>query len=72
VGNVLPAELGIRGYMSFLGQICEGKGSLKDLDRLKNMSLVIKDTALCGLGQTSPNPCPVNDVKTTMMNMLHT
>jgi Na+-translocating ferredoxin:NAD+ oxidoreductase RNF subunit RnfB len=29
---------------------------MADLDRLRNMSLVIKDTSLCGLGQSSPNP----------------
>ena len=29
---------------------------MKDLEDLKNLSAVIKDTALCGLGQTSPNP----------------
>ena len=34
----------------------EGKGTPEDLDILRNQSEVIKDTALCGLGQTSPNP----------------
>ena len=29
---------------------------MEDLDNLRNLSQVIKDTALCGLGQTSPNP----------------
>ena len=29
---------------------------MEDLEELKNLSAVIKDTALCGLGQTSPNP----------------
>jgi formate hydrogenlyase subunit 6/NADH:ubiquinone oxidoreductase subunit I len=29
---------------------------MEDLDNLKNLSKVVKDTALCGLGQTSPNP----------------
>ena len=37
-------------------KICEGKGTMKDLDLLRNLSHVIKDTSLCGLGQTSPNP----------------
>jgi NADH:ubiquinone oxidoreductase subunit F (NADH-binding)/(2Fe-2S) ferredoxin len=55
-GKCAPCRIGNKRLHELLGQICEGKGSLDDLDRLKNMSLVIKDTALCGLGQTSPNP----------------
>ena len=42
--------------MNFLDRYVKEKELLTDLDRLKNMSVVIKDTALCGLGQTSPNP----------------
>ncbi len=55
-GKCAPCRIGNKRLHELLGQICEGKGTLADLDRLKNMSLVIKDTALCGLGQTSPNP----------------
>jgi NADH:ubiquinone oxidoreductase subunit F (NADH-binding)/(2Fe-2S) ferredoxin len=55
-GKCAPCRIGNKRLHELLGQICEGKGSLEDLDRLKNMSIVIKDTALCGLGQTSPNP----------------
>jgi len=55
-GKCAPCRIGNKRLHELLGQICEGKGSLQDLDRLKNMSVVIKDTALCGLGQTSPNP----------------
>ena len=55
-GKCAPCRIGNKRLHELLGQICEGKGSLADLDRLKNMSVVIKDTALCGLGQTSPNP----------------
>jgi len=55
-GKCAPCRIGNKRLHELLGQICEGKGTLADLDRLKNMSIVIKDTALCGLGQTSPNP----------------
>ena len=55
-GKCAPCRIGNKRLHELLGQICEGKGTLEDLDRLKNMSLVIKDTSLCGLGQTSPNP----------------
>jgi NADP-reducing hydrogenase subunit HndC len=55
-GKCAPCRIGNKRLHELLGQICEGKGNPEDLDRLKNMSLVIKDTSLCGLGQTSPNP----------------
>lgn len=55
-GKCAPCRIGNKRLNELLGQICEGKGSMADLDRLYNMSNVIKDTALCGLGQTSPNP----------------
>ena len=55
-GKCAPCRIGNKRLHELLGQICDGKGKLEDLDRLKNMSIVIKDTALCGLGQTSPNP----------------
>ncbi len=55
-GKCAPCRIGNKRLHELLGQITEGKGTLADLDRLKNMSLVIKDTSLCGLGQTSPNP----------------
>lgn len=37
-------------------KITSGNGAEEDLTRLRNLAMVIKDTALCGLGQTSPNP----------------
>jgi NADH:ubiquinone oxidoreductase subunit F (NADH-binding) len=55
-GKCAPCRIGNKRLHELLNHITEGKGSLADLDRLRNMSLVIKDTALCGLGQTSPNP----------------
>jgi len=55
-GKCAPCRIGNKRLHELLSQITEGKGKMEDLDRLRNMSLVIKDTALCGLGQTSPNP----------------
>lgn len=55
-GKCAPCRIGNKRLHELLTQITEGKGKMEDLDRLRNMSLVIKDTALCGLGQTSPNP----------------
>jgi NADH-quinone oxidoreductase subunit F/NAD(P)H dehydrogenase (quinone)/NADP-reducing hydrogenase subunit HndC len=42
--------------LQLLEKICEGRGEPKDLDTLEELSGVIKETALCGLGQTGPNP----------------
>jgi formate hydrogenlyase subunit 6/NADH:ubiquinone oxidoreductase subunit I len=39
-----------------LTDICEGRGTMDTLIKLRQLSDTIKDTALCGLGQTSPNP----------------
>jgi NADH:ubiquinone oxidoreductase subunit F (NADH-binding)/(2Fe-2S) ferredoxin len=55
-GKCAPCRIGNKRLHELLEHITKGKGTLADLDRLKNMSLVIKDTALCGLGQSSPNP----------------
>jgi len=55
-GKCSPCRIGNKRLNEMLGKICEGKGTLKDLDLLRNLSYVIKDTSLCGLGQTSPNP----------------
>ncbi len=55
-GKCSPCRIGNKRLYELLNHICEGKGNVSDLDRLRNMSLVIKDTSLCGLGQTSPNP----------------
>jgi NADH:ubiquinone oxidoreductase subunit F (NADH-binding)/(2Fe-2S) ferredoxin len=55
-GKCAPCRIGNKRLHELLGQICEGKALPGDFERLRNMSLVIKDTSLCGLGQTSPNP----------------
>jgi NADH:ubiquinone oxidoreductase subunit F (NADH-binding)/(2Fe-2S) ferredoxin len=55
-GKCAPCRIGNKRLHELLDHITKGKGSMADLDRLKNMSLVIKDTSLCGLGQSSPNP----------------
>ncbi len=55
-GKCAPCRIGNRRLYELLEQITLGKAEMDDLDRLRNMSGVIRDTALCGLGQTSPNP----------------
>jgi NADH:ubiquinone oxidoreductase subunit F (NADH-binding)/(2Fe-2S) ferredoxin len=55
-GKCAPCRIGNKRLNEMLEKICEGKGTLEDLDLLRNLSTVVKDTSLCGLGQTSPNP----------------
>ena len=55
-GKCAPCRVGNKRLHELLNKICRGKGTDEDLDYLRNLSAVIKDTALCGLGQTSPNP----------------
>ena len=55
-GKCTPCREGTLRLMEMLEAITEGKGQEGDIDKLANMSEVIKDGSLCGLGQTAPNP----------------
>lgn len=55
-GKCTPCRVGTKRLLEILEKIIAGKGTMEDLETLKELSQVIKDTALCGLGQTAPNP----------------
>jgi Na+-translocating ferredoxin:NAD+ oxidoreductase RNF subunit RnfB len=55
-GKCSPCRIGNKRLYELLERITQGKGTMEDIDRLRNLGEVIKDTSLCGLGQTSPNP----------------
>jgi NADH:ubiquinone oxidoreductase subunit F (NADH-binding)/(2Fe-2S) ferredoxin len=55
-GKCAPCRIGNKRLYEILDKLTQGKGTREDIDSLRNLSHVIKDTALCGLGQTSPNP----------------
>ncbi|KAF5083397.1 NADP-reducing hydrogenase subunit HndC [anaerobic digester metagenome] len=55
-GKCSPCRIGNKRLYELLERITKGEGTMEDLDRLRNLSEVIKDSSLCGLGQTSPNP----------------
>jgi NADP-reducing hydrogenase subunit HndC len=55
-GKCTPCRVGNKRLYEMLDKITLGQGEEGDLTRLRNLANVIKDTALCGLGQTSPNP----------------
>ena len=55
-GKCTPCRVGNKRLCEMLTKISKGNGTMEDLYELRNLAAVIKDTALCGLGQTSPNP----------------
>ena len=55
-GKCTPCRIGNLRLLELLEKITSGNGSEEDLDKLQELSHVIKDTSLCGLGQTAPNP----------------
>ncbi|MDP4289822.1 MAG: NADH-quinone oxidoreductase subunit NuoF [Bacteroidota bacterium] len=65
-GKCTPCRVGNKRLYETLDKICHGNGTMEDLDKLRNLSNVIRDTSLCGLGQTSPNP-----VLSTLDNFYH-
>ncbi|MDJ0781762.1 MAG: NADH-quinone oxidoreductase subunit NuoF [Desulfosarcinaceae bacterium] len=55
-GKCTPCREGTRRQLQILEKICNGDGEPGDIDTLEALSDTIRETALCGLGQTGPNP----------------
>ncbi|MFO8085595.1 MAG: NADH-quinone oxidoreductase subunit NuoF [Desulfobacterales bacterium] len=55
-GKCTPCREGTRRLQELLVKICEGNGEPGDIEKMEQLSYVIKESALCGLGQTGPNP----------------
>lgn len=55
-GKCTPCRIGNLRLLEILEKITDGKGEMSDIDDLKELAVTIKETSLCGLGQTSPNP----------------
>ena len=55
-GKCTPCRVGIRRMLEILEKITSGQAKMEDLDTLENLCYFIKENALCGLGQTAPNP----------------
>ncbi len=55
-GKCTPCREGTKRMLEILEKITSGKGELSDIDELEQLAEVIKDSSLCGLGQTAPNP----------------
>ncbi len=55
-GRCTPCRIGNKRMLEILERVTDGRGTERDLDELKDLSQIIMDTSLCGLGQTAPNP----------------
>lgn len=55
-GKCAPCRIGTKRMLEILERIVEGKGEEGDIEKLETLAHNIKETALCGLGQTAPNP----------------
>jgi len=55
-GKCTPCREGTKQMKVILDRICDGKGTLEDIDELEKLAHMIQETSLCGLGQTAPNP----------------
>jgi NADH-quinone oxidoreductase subunit F len=55
-GKCTYCRVGTRRMLEILTRICEGEGTMEDLDTLEELAEKVKSTALCGLGNTAPNP----------------
>ena len=55
-GKCAPCRIGTRRLLELLTKITDGKGTMEDIDKLEELCYNIKESSLCGLGQTAPNP----------------
>jgi NADH-quinone oxidoreductase subunit F len=65
-GKCIPCRVGLDTSLRILNAFTQGKAAEEDLERLDEMGRMIRDTSLCGLGQTAPNP-----LLTTMRHFRH-
>jgi NADH-quinone oxidoreductase subunit F len=65
-GKCIPCRVGLDKSLNILNAFTRGVASEADLDKLDEMGRMIRDTSLCGLGQTAPNP-----LLTTMRHFRH-
>ena len=55
-GKCAPCRIGTKRLYELLCKITDGKGTLEDLDTIEELCCHLKDSALCALGQSAPNP----------------
>lgn len=55
-GKCTPCRIGTRRLLELLEKITNGNGEMEDIEKMEQLCYYIKENALCGLGQTAPNP----------------
>ena len=55
-GKCVPCRVGTKMMYDLLSKICSAQGTLQDLVRLEELAVYVKETSLCGLGMSAPNP----------------
>jgi NADH:ubiquinone oxidoreductase subunit F (NADH-binding)/(2Fe-2S) ferredoxin len=55
-GKCSPCRIGTKRILEYLTKICDGKGTMEDLEQLEELAQTIKTGSLCALGQTAANP----------------
>lgn len=55
-GKCVPCRVGTKMMFDLLQKMCDNKGTQIDLDRLEELAVYVKETSLCGLGASAPNP----------------
>ena len=55
-GKCVPCRVGTKMMHDLLQKICDNKGTSIDLERLEELAVYVKETSLCGLGASAPNP----------------
>ena len=55
-GQCTPCRIGTRRMLDILTRLCTGEGRTGDLERLEELARSVKQSSLCGLGKTAPNP----------------
>ncbi len=55
-GKCIPCRAGTAQMHDILTRLLQGEGSRKDLEMLERLSVLLRETSLCGLGITAPNP----------------
>ena len=55
-GKCTPCRIGSKRLLELLTKMCEGKAEEEDLEKLEKLANSIRKSAICGLGQTAPNP----------------
>ena len=55
-GKCTPCRIGTKRMLEIITRITKGRGKKEDIDTLEKLAKVIKDTSLCGLGKSAPNP----------------